>query len=333
MVFPLLAAGLNVAGGLAGLLSDKKKNKRAKEQLKIDRDLANQQIDISKYMKSLSEGLMSKGSNITDPYGSVTGYDAASGSYTSPLRPGEVAIQNASDAEELQRMTVDQEMRRRGLQEADSRRQLAGDEARQGIRDISLFKQGVGALDPAQLASSIRLQRQQAINAGYDDAERAATKLSLRTGSSSVSDALARIGRDRARTQLEGMGNPEIEGLQLAEDMNKSRLGQKVGLYDMYNTNANNVYDANFVPSNAADKAFDKSVTAQQLDIGRTGAAISGSGAAASGINSAAAGQRQGYNTAEQNRVASPTGNFLAGLGNVLGGASKNLNLASIFGG
>src|SRR5688572_9059846 len=122
MVLQALGAALGLAGGVAGLLSDKKKNKRSKQQLELDRMLANKQISIADYMQELSKGLADKGSAITDPYGNKIGYDEASGSYKAPLRPGEMAVQEASDKEELARTTVDQEMRRRALQEAEQRR-------------------------------------------------------------------------------------------------------------------------------------------------------------------------------------------------------------------
>lgn len=333
MPFPL-AAVLGAASGVAGYLSDKKKNKRAKEQLKIDRDLANQQIDISKYIQGLSKELVAKGSNVTDPYGNTAGYDAASGSYKAPMRPGEIAVQNASDQEELARNTVDQEMRRRALQEAENRRANAGVEANQAMRDISLFKQGIGAVDPTQLASSMRLARTAAVNAGYDDTARAATTLGLRTGSASVGSALERLSRDRARAQIEGLGNPELEGLQLADEMNKTRLGQKVGLYDMYNTNANQVYDAPFAPSNAADKSFDKSMALAGLDLNKYATAMGGSGTAAAGIGSAAQGQRAGFATSEANRVQAPFANLLGGLGSLAGGlGGGKMDLSRLFGG
>lgn len=330
MPFPL-GPLLGVGAGIAGFLSDKKKNKRAKEQLELDRMLANKQISMADYLQSLSKLLMERGGDVTDPYGNVIGYDEASGTYKTPLRPGEIAVQDASDKEELARNTQDQEMRRGALQEAEQRRALAGGEATQGIRDISLFKQGIGALDPSQLAGSIRASRQAAINAGYDDAQATATKLGLRTGSSAVSDALAKLGRERAQAQIQGAGNPEIEGLQLADEMNRKRLGERVGLYDLYNTNANQVYDAAFQPSNAADKAFDKSLATRQLDLSQFNTAMGGTGAAASAVGSAAAGQRQGFNVAEQNRVHAPFANLLGGFGDIAG-ASK-LNLAGLFGG
>lgn len=321
----LLGSLGDIFGGIAGLKSDKKKNKRASEELALERSLANQQIDISKYIQDLSKQVVSRGSGITDPYsGQTSGYDPVTGTYKGALSEGQRAVQGASDQEELARNTVDQEMRRRALQDAEKNRQLASGQVGPALTDLNLFKQGVGAVNPEQIASSLRLSRTGAVNAGYDDAARSASMLGARTGSSAVADALAGLGARRAQTIAQTAGTPDVEGLQTADEINKSRLGQKVGLYDLFNTNANKVYDSPFTPSTAGNDAYTKALQGQQLDLTRFSTAMGGSGTAAAGIGSAAATDRGAYGITEGNRVAAPTGKFIGALGN---------NLDSLFGG
>lgn len=310
---------LGIGSGIAGLIGDSKKNKRAKEQLRIDRDIANEQIDLSNYLEEIARGLMGQNSAIRDAYDGVTGYDPVTGTWGSAMRPGERAVQDASDQEELARNTIDQQMRRQALQEAEGRRGRAGVEADQSMRDLSLFRQGVGAADPTSIASSLRLGREAAVNAGFDDAARAATTLQARTGSSSIADAIADIGRQRGRAIAETRGTPDVEGLTLADQLNTNRLNNLSGRYGMYTGVANNVYDAAFNPSTAADDAFNRSATVQGLDLSRIGTALGGVGTAISGLGSAGSTGRAGYQTAEQNRVTSPFGSFLSGLSGVLG--------------
>lgn len=310
----ILGDVFSIGASILGNRSDKAKNKRAAEELKLQKDLANQQIDLSKYIQGLSTQLMGQGSGLADPYGGTTTYNPITKRWETTMGEIPRALQGASDAEEAQRLTVDQAMRRRALQEMEGRRAAAGGEATTAMGDIARFKQGIGRIDPAQLAATMRLDRQGAVNAGYDDAERAATKLQLRTGSSAVGDALSALARDRVRAQAE-IGNPEVEALQIAEGINTGRSGNLAGLYDLFSSNANNVYDASFTPAPYAEIAAARGQDAQKLDLSRYEVGMGGSGTAAAGIGSAAAGLRQGYQLSEANRIHAPNAAMLRGIG------------------
>lgn len=306
----------SIIGAIGGLSADKKKNAQTQQQLDLERQLANQQVDISQYIQGLSKDVVGRGSGITDPYsGQTVGYDPASNTYQAPLTGLQQQGQTASDQEALARNTVDQEMRRTALQDAEKNRQMASGQVGNSINDINLFKQGVGAVDPASIASDLRLSRTGAVNAGYDDAARSASMLQARTGSSAVADALAGLGKQRANAIATTMGAPNTEALGMADDLNKSRLSQKVGLYDLFNTNANKVYDSGFTPSTAANDAYTKALQGEQLDLSRYNTAMGGSGTAAAGIGSAANGSQAAFNSAMANTVQNPFGRFAAGVG------------------
>lgn len=327
MAFPVGAA-LGLGAGIAGFFSDKAKNKRAKEELALQKQLADQQIDISKYIQQLSKDLMAKGTAQVDPYGGRTGYDTATGTYYSTLGEGQQALQRASDAEEAQRLGVDQVLRRRAMQDAEGLRADASSAGRTALGDLQRFKQGVGRVDPERLASIMRLDRQGAVNAGYDDAERAASTLQLRTGSSAIGDALNRIATDRVRAQAQ-IGNPEVEALTTAEGLNRGRLGDLSGLYDMFSNKGSQYNDVAFTPSPYAAIADSKVADNMKFDLSKYDVAQGGSGTAAAGIGSAAAGIRQGYQLSEANRIHAPLSKFLTGLSN---NTDSLTSLAKLFG-
>jgi hypothetical protein len=305
-----LIGGL-ISGGL-GLIADKKKNKRAKEQFALDKKLADQQIDISKYIQDLSKQLMARGSNMEDPYGGTSGYDAATGTYKTTLGGAQKGLQETSDAEEAARLTLDQAIRRGGLADFEKIRGGAVNQASSMLDQLTNFDRGIGQVDAGGLASRMRLDRQGAVNAGYDDAARAAQTLQTRTGSSAVGDALNKLAVDRVRAQAQ-IGDPEVEALQLAEGINQGRKTNLLEGYGQMADRGQSFYDAAFNPAPYAGIADAKNADMMKFDLSKFDIAQGGSGTAAAGIGNAAAGLRQGYNISEANRIHAPTAKFVSG--------------------
>lgn len=317
MAFPIAAAlglGSSLVGGFMGMKADKKAQKLAKDQLAMEQRLANRQIDISRYIEQYAKQAAGMSGNTTDIYGSRTWLNPATGEYE--IKMGEVprAIQDASDAEEKSRFTVDQALRRRGLSDfEDMRRRSVGD-ATAARERIQNFDRGIGKVDAGQLGSQIRADRTRAVNAGYDDAERAATKLQLRTGSSAVGDALANLARDRVRTQAQ-IGSPEVEGMQLAESMNEGRTAENFGRYTTFGNEGRSFYDAAFQPSNREAELFARLGDQMKFDLSKLDLAMGGQGTAASTIGAAGAGLRAGYGATAGKIATSPWANFIQGIG------------------
>lgn len=319
-----------LVGSVAGLLSSKKTNKLSKQQLAEQKRLTDQQIKISDYIQQLSKELMARGSTQVDPYGGTTAYDPVTGTYRSTLGAVPAEIQAASDKEELARNTLDQEIRRRGLTDAEGIRSGAAREADTALLDLNDFRRGIGAVDPTALAARMRLDRQGAVNAGFDDAERAAQTLQTRTGSGALSDALARIARDRVRAQAE-VGNPEVEALTLAEQLNTNRLNNIGSRYTQFADRGSNFYDAPYAPAPYAGIADAKIGDQMKFDLSKFDIAQGGSGTAAAGIGIAAAGLRQANQQFMENRVANPWGQFISSVDQTL--SKSPLDLAKLFGG
>lgn len=315
-------------GGLIGAFktakAQKKQNERAKEQLAIDRSLANQQIDISKYIQMLSQQLMQQGSTQVDPYGGTTYYDPATKTYHSTLGPRQQMLQDASDAEEAKRLTLDQYMARNARNDIEGNRQIAAGGERDAFRRAQLFREGVGTVDAGNLASQMRLNRERTVNAGYDDAARAARTLQLRTGSAGLDDAISGLARDRVRS-LADIGDPETEGFALAEQANNQRYGNILNDYGVFGNRGSMAPDVSFTPAPYAGIADAKTADQMKFDLAKYEVAQGGSSAAASGIGSAAAGLRQGYAATEANRIPSPWGQAIAAGGQSLDSIIKNI--------
>jgi Arc/MetJ family transcription regulator len=196
---------------------------------------------------------------------------------------------------------------------------------------LDASSEGIGAVDEGQLASAIRLNREREVNAGYDDAERAAQTLGLRTGSSAVGDALTALARDRVRAQAQ-IGDPALEALQTAQGVNSQRSGDIMSQYGVFGNRASIMPDVSFTPAPYAGIADAKLGDQQKFDLSKFDVAQGGSGLAATGIGQAATGLRQAYDTSPLK-----TGNILSSIGQTVGAAGNNKDITSalmkLFGG
>jgi hypothetical protein len=317
-----VSTGLSVAGTIASLLGGAKQAKLSKESLAIQKSLADNQINIANYIQSLSRDLMSRGSTQIDPYGGVTGYDPVTKAYKTTLGPAQQALQDASDREEAKRLSIDQLLRRNAQTDIERNRLAGAGAERSTLSELENFNRGVGKVDQGQLASAIRLNRLGAVNAGYDDAERAAQTLALRTGSSAVGDSLTALARDRVRSQA-SIGDPELEALQTAQTVNSQRSGDIMSRYGVFANRGTMAPNVDFAPAPYAGVADAKLADQMKFDLAKYDTAQGGSGTAASSIGSAAAGLRAGYTDALK------TPNNLMNIGATLGAAGNNKDITS----
>lgn len=302
----------DLIGGFLGMKDDKKVNKLTKEQLAIQKQLADRQIEISKYIEELSKKAAGLNGSFTNPYGSGAVYDPATGTWKTQLSPQEKAVQDASYQEELMRDTHDQDIRRKGLDDFEKMRERSSGEATNALRDINAFKRGFGRADEGSIGAQLRNDRVGAVNAGYDDAARAAQTLQLRTGNSAIGDALTDIARNRVRDTMQ-IGSPEVEAMGIAQDLNDKRSANLYDIYKGFGDEARGFYDAQFAPSGYAQQAYNAGTDASKFDLSKLDLAMGGSGSAASTIGQAASGINAGYNSLFQNRIANPTGKFIMG--------------------
>jgi len=324
MPLPLAAigAGLGAAGSIAGFLGDKKTNKLAKKAYEDQKKLSDKQSGIADYISQLAKQAATTSSDVYDPSGGFTRFNPATGKYEYALGAEQQGIQGASYGEELLRNTVDQGVRRQGLLDAERMRQMASGRADRALTDIDAARRGIGMVDPAAVAGQLMASRTGQLNAGYDDAERAARTMQLRTGSSAVGDALTSLARDRVRAQA-GLGTPGLEGLEFAEGINQGRNQQNYGVYGQMHGIGSNFYDAQFAPSTYEQLGRENLGKQMDFDMSKLDLAMGGGSQAGQTLANAGTGLRQGYDAFAKTRVASPTSKLLTGLGNAASSFAK----------
>lgn len=323
LALPAISLGASLLGSIFGNSAAKKQNALMQQQLNQQQPLINQQVDVSKYIEDLSKQLMAKGSTQVDPYGGTTGYDPTTGTYKSTLGAVPQTLQNASDTEELTRYLADQAIRRHGLNDAEAIRARAAAESGGALDEVNNLRRGIGAVDPVALAARMRLDRTGAVNAGYDEGQRAAQTLQTRTGSASLSDALDALARRRVAAQAQ-IGDPEVEALQTAEGINQGRMQALGSRYSSLADRGQNFYDAQFNPAPYAATAAANTADNMKFDLSKYDVAQGGSGTAAAGLGSAAANLRQAFAQSNAGTVKNPNGDLVANIGNALTAFGKS---------
>lgn len=317
-------AVLGVGSAISGLIGGKKKNKQAKQDYALQKQLTDKQVEYGDYIQSLSKDLQSRNFNLADPSGGTSGFDPVSNTYKTTLGPQQRQIQDASYNEELARNTIDQAIRRQGMQDVEGRRQFASGDANAARTNLLDFQSGIGQVDGTQIGNQLRTDREAAINAGYDDAARAATTLGLRTGSSSVESALRGIARSRAQDRLQ-IGSPSIEGMQIAEGINRNRLNDRGSMYGLFTNQANQIVDSGFNPSSYDAEGRAIAQDQQKIDLSKAEIGMGGTGAAAAAVGNAASGIRQGAQQRQNNTNYNLFGDFLGALGSAGAGSGMKL--------
>ena len=315
----LLGSILGGVSTIAGLIDSGKKNKQNKEALALQRDSFEEQKKYSEYLKQISDQVLAQQAGFTGADGSSVNFDKTTGATSATLSPERQGIQDASNAEELARFVIDQQIRRQGLVDAEGNRQQDNvdlDSSRQRNR---AFNQGIGKVDPNQIASQLNLDRTSAVNAGFDEAARNATVLGQRTGNAAMGDSLTRLARERANQIALTRGSPEIEAMQIAEGINTGRRNTGLAEQNMFSGLANDFKDVGYTPAPYADIANAGILDQQRLDLARKEVAMGGNASAAANIGSAASGLRSAYGQYNDTRVDNRFGKAIDSLSSAVG--------------
>lgn len=308
-----------VGSAVAGFFGGKSKNKQATLDAANNAKLVGNQTDQAALIAQLSKAFGEQGSGITDVYGGGSQYDPVTGTFKYNLAGAPAAIQGASNDELLARDSGDQAIRRAGLIQSDNLRQGNVGEALTARTTLDNQRAGIGLIDPGSIEASLRSGRTSAVNAGFDDAARAAGTLGIRQGAD-TGDALSRIAKERARTIATTMGDPYVEGLTTAEGINQGRRSQATQDYNLFDTKGGNFYDAQFNPAGYDSTATDNLFKTQAAQTDRFNASTQGLGTAAAGYGSAAAGLRAGSEAAMKNKNYGNTAQFISSLGQIASG-------------
>jgi hypothetical protein len=258
----LIAAGSTLASTIAGVDANNKNAKAAANQNAAQNALNAKSIALAEKMDQ--EGLATQ----VDANGNITYYDAQTNTWRTILAPQQAQINDASNTELLRSLSIDAPMAR-GEALRNSQSKLLD----QGTADTLRTQQnnviaGKGEQKSGDLASSLRLSRQAAVNAGFDQTQTALNTQQLRTGTG-VGTAGADLARARADAIAQGMGNPDLEGLQVAKDMNSSDVSDAI---NRYGTVANRAYSTNgYTPPNPSITPALSTALAASRNAGATG--------------------------------------------------------------
>lgn len=218
------SAALGVASIGAGLYSDAKNRKLQKQQNAAENALNARSIELSEKMNQ--QGLATQ----VDANGNITYYDEAQNTWRTILAPQQAQINDASNLENLRALSVDAPLARgQLLRNSVAQQQDAGTADALRKQQDNLIA-GKGLAKGKDLASSLRLARTGAVNAGYDEAMSGLNTQSLRTGVGTGGVAAA-LAKSRANQITQTMGNPDLEGMQAADDANAAKVSNSINNY------------------------------------------------------------------------------------------------------
>ena len=237
----------------------------------------------------------------TNARGDKTEYIPGVGWVTTPSDATKGLI-SATDAEQRARLTSDSVIRRRGLQENESRRLNEGAAADSFMQQL--------LQQPEYSVSSLRdelLNRATTdTNKAFDrTADRMGTQ-ALRSGASNAGDIMRSLNSQRGEAVRSAGANASNDARQLFEQLETARTGRAGNLYNLLATRASNFEDTPFAPSNVND-------TLQSSQSGQRSGALGMAGTVMTGM-SAPGGRVQ------QIDPNFSTANFIGGAGSNIGG-------------
>lgn len=244
MVFPVMAAaalGSSLIGAVVG-------NKNAKKQIKLQEEAnANQKAYNEQSIALAKEAQRIGLATQIDENGNLSVYDSATNTWKVVLSPEQDQLNDSSNKEQLAQYT-DAASSRNQRQEQAGIRSQENDTAATQREQFNRTAAG-GGQDPTRLASALSLARTEAVNNGFDSAQRGVNTQALRSGATGMAGAASALGRARSQTLAEARGNPEIEGLQMADQMNNNNLGAAADRYNMFATRGANIDNVAMNPS------------------------------------------------------------------------------------
>lgn len=243
-----LAAMLSIAqigsGILGGIMGNNSRNK----EIELQERAMNQQNAIMQQQLALAERMNEQGlATQVDALGNITWYDKAKNQWQTILAPKQQELQDLSDDEQRQQLKIDAPMNRvENIKNATTRSKegMVGESMRFGIEDMLRY----GGVKANDLASSMRLSRERAVNQGFDDISNAAITTALRSGAGGTGNILSALAKARSKQIAATMGEPDIEGLGLAQDMNIQDMASKLSGYNLMQGRASNAPQMTFNP-------------------------------------------------------------------------------------
>lgn len=244
MIPAAMVGSAAISGGM-GMMAANQANKSAAANMSLQAALANQQMELA------SRQLNAQLAKQTDAQGNQTVYDPTTNQWVSILSPIGRQLQQATDKEQLLRLTEDANMRRRGMQDNELRRQDEGRLADALMRQYQYVQSNPRDMGD-EMTSQLRLANMQGTANANDEFRRNYSMQGLRTGMSSgaMEEGLRQIGKQHANTVNTLNADAPIQGMQLGQAMAAARMGDTLNQYNMLASRASNYEDTPFTPSN-----------------------------------------------------------------------------------
>jgi hypothetical protein len=279
MVFGVDDAIMLALGGgslLSGILGQNKQAKLAKQQMAQQQAISQQEIELEQQAAQLARA------GQVDQYGNKLSYDPTTNTWHTALSATGQQMSDADRSEQLKQLQYDAPLARGELLQAAARRSREGSTADALGQQLNDQISGNTAVKGSDIASSLRRSRVEAANAGMRQATRAFNTNAVRTGMGvgAYADALSEAGKNNADYMAQTMGNPDLEGMNAAEELNSTKRGSLVDAYSAMASRATGSPGFQYSPNGMS------STLAQSLSSARGGAA-SGVSGAASGIGQA----------------------------------------------
>ena len=224
--------GLGLAGAVSGASAQSKALKEQRAQNDQQNDLTQRQLDLAELAQQQSLA------TTIDTNGNISYYDPKTNVWRTILSPEQQRTMNASNAELYRQLTSDAALARGQAVANAARQQGEGQTADTILRQVDAQLAGRGTRSGSSLTSALRRARQGAVTSAFDDTSAALNRQALRSGSAAAGTFGKSLAKARAQTIAQTMGVPEIEGMQLADDMNMSKLNNMTGLYSTYASRA-----------------------------------------------------------------------------------------------
>lgn len=239
----LLASMASSAGG-AIMANNSAKRQQALEQQAYEqqRALSDRQLDLQDKINKQSLA------TTIDALGNVTYYDEATNTWKSLLAPTQQNIQNLSDAETIAQLKGDAPRARIEDILNAMRRSREG-----SVADTALYQVQDRLANPVNagsLESALRLNRQQAVNAGFDQVGSNLATQALRSGATGGGALATALAKGRSQAYAQTMGSPQTEALQLADDLQANRVGNSMNAYSSMRSLATGAPATTFNPTN-----------------------------------------------------------------------------------
>lgn len=154
-------------------------------------------------------------------------------------------LTDASDQEELLRLTQDAQRTRTGKQANELRRGTEGGAADATLREL----QQNDGYDANTLFHLLRIRNREGLARGFDDESRMAMRHANRSGSSNAGSILAALAERRGEAYRKADAQAQLDALTSSEELRGARTGRLANKYNMLASRASNVEDTPFAPN------------------------------------------------------------------------------------